>query len=490
MQCLTPVLVPNKARFFDISTKHPLLVYGRCGKCANCQQNNSAEWYFRALCEFEDTVKQGNYVQFVTLSYSSQYVPKLSYFEEFGSLTPAEDMFCFMSEDLRYFHSNLRSRLRRLGFPKDSYKYFIASEYGHDNLYRDHRGRVRRGTNRPHYHCLFYVDRNIDPLVFSAAVQKSWQFGLTDGIGDSFLNKSPQYVLNNTFYSGVVGGRKVVNYVSKYVQKSSAYYKKLVKRVKIVLHRLSNGDPFYLRTEEGKRMRRCLFDLSRQFHRQSLQFGASAIRDVDPLELYKVGYFVHRGSDGQLVRFPISQYFHRKLCYDKVWFDGSYVWTLKESALPLLELRKKSVFRNMSNYYKTHLPLIGKSELDSNVLVDYVLNYKGRNYAPFDEELLFGDLIDSSNRYVYNSPAGTIVSDKYLGNISGRVSGIGFDTQVEKLTSFIETHVIRDNFAPWCAGFDAVLDGLATYQRAVDNSQIVYDNNQLLKNKYKQLSLI
>ncbi len=485
MNCLNPIYIPNKSRFFDSSTKHPLIIRGRCGKCANCQQNKSAEWYFRALKEFEHCVKNHGYVQFVTLSYSEQYVPRLSYYEEFSSLNRNEDMYCFMSEDLVHFHSVLRSRLRRLGFPSDAYGYFIASEYGHDNLYRDNRGRLRRGTSRPHYHCMFYVNKDIDPLVFSAEVQKSWYYGLTDGIGSSPCNKPVDYVLNNTFYSIAVGSRKVVNYVTKYVQKSMSYSKKIDIRIKKVLNRLSHGDPLYFKSEAGRILKRRLYNLSRQFHRQSQQFGLSGLDGVDFTELYQRGYFLERGQDGQFLRFPISQYYHRRICYDKVWFDGSYMWSLKESALPLIKLRNENIKKNLINYYKIVLPQIG-SAVSPSSLADYVLNYKGRNLAPFDESPLLGDRLDSADRFVYSTYSSTVVTDTYLGNERGRVGVVrSFDSMIVPLSKYLEFNVISQSSYPRFASYDVLLDSIRCYECEKDSSQSVYETKQTLVNNLK-----
>lgn len=478
MQCLSPVSVPNRSRFFDNSTLHPLLLQVRCGKCANCLSNSSAEWYFRAYKHFEDCISRGGYVLFDTLTYREQHVPRLSYFEEFSCLNRNEDMYCFMSEDLRQFHTNLRSRLKRLGFPNGVYDYFICGEYGADDRY----------THRPHYHCLFYVYAPIDPLVFSAEIQNSWFYGHTDGLGSYPGNKSPQYVLSNVFRSMSVGGRKVCNYVCKYVQKSSVYTKRLNKRIKTVLNRCSLGDPLYFKTEAGRLLKRRLFNLARQHHRQSCGFGSSAIRDVDFTELYKRGHFVLRGADGQFVRFPISQYFHRKICYDKVWLDGSYCWSLKVSALPLVELRKQHVRKYLTDFYRVHLSQIVPLFHSVDDLVTYVTDYKGRQKGVFDESPFLGDRMANSNRFVYRFSSSDVVVDKYLGNSSGPYRVVDGVT-IQSFKDYCVENAIDDSFACWMRGFDKVLADLSSYLSSLDHSQDVFDSKQLIRNKYKQLKL-
>ena len=416
MQCLNPIYVPNQSRFVNLASRHSFLVPARCGKCANCQQNKSAEWAFRAYVHADDCFRRKGYVLFDSLTYSDEYLPHLSDFEEFSLLTPNEDFSCFSSDHLRHFFVRLRRKLRYLGFEKDVFNYFISTEYGSDKNYIDSSGKSRKATYRPHYHVLFYVYADIDPLLFSSLVADSWFYGRTDGIP----YRSVMYVQQNVFRSAVVGSRRVVNYVTKYVQKSVVYEDKISNRIALVLHRIApNID--WLSSDTAKMLRRKLYRVATQFHRQSIGFGSSILADIDLDELFDCGFFkMPNGKPNMFNRVPISNYYLRKVCYYKHTFpDGYQCWFVRPFAKRYLEKRSCSLQRNLSNYYRG-LAMDFDMQFDSDDLADYMLNYKGR--------LVNDDLPDKSylsvmrpNWYVYASIADKnhfnhrFISSEYLG---------------------------------------------------------------------------
>lgn len=365
MQCLNPVRVPNQSRFFNLNTRHSFYVTGRCGKCAGCQQNKSAEWSFRAYKHAEDCFRVGGYVLFDTLTYSDKFVPHLRDYEEFSSLLPSEDFMCFSSEDLRLFHVRLRRRLEYEGFGSGVYNYFVSTEYGTDPT----------KTHRPHYHLLFYVYKDLDPLVFSRFVSESWRFGRTDG----YSYKPTQYILGNVFRSLVVGSRRVVNYVTKYVQKSSAFEKQINKRINLVLHRLA-PDVDWVKSDKAKVLRRKLYRIATQFHRQSLGFGSSALYDDQPEDLFARGYFkMPNGKPSMFNKIPISSYYLRKICYYKFTHpDGYQEWFVRPFARDLLVLRDKAISKSLSDSYRAYSFQFGLPSLDFDALADYVLHWRGR----------------------------------------------------------------------------------------------------------------
>lgn len=477
MLCLNPVYVPNQAKFIDVSTRHRLYVNGRCGKCANCLQSKSAEWSFRSYKEFEDTVNNGHYVYFVTLTYSDKFVPHLRDFPEFSELMPSEDYMCFNREHLQTFHADLRSNLRRLGYV-GSYKYFVGCEYGTSE----------RGTHRPHYHLLFFVNCGIDPLEFSKLVSKNWPYGLTDG----YPYKNSAYVYSNVFHSLVIGSRRVCNYVTKYVQKSSAYMKQVERRVNKLLWRLADYNPDWFKLDSSKDLRRRLKFLSNQFHLQSTNFGASAL-NCDFYELYKRGYFLMPNGKGSMYnKIPISQYYHRKICYDKITLDdGLQLWSLKEDKVDLIKLRQDSLFRNTSNRFREDLFHLGIS-FDSDKLADYYLNFRGRVAAPFDEDLLLGDKLSNVTHYCYSSSSDKrhfgkrFVTNKYLGWKESYIKVD--DADFYSLSDFINIYMLRDDSR--FLGFEDIIDKIDNFRFSKSfNMQDVFDYKQYLQEKYKILSL-
>lgn len=475
MQCLNPVLVPNQSRFINYNTRHPLLVMARCGKCASCQQNKSAEWSFRAFKHAEDCFCRGGYVLFDTLTYSDKYVPRLSNYSDFSLLTPSEDYMCFSSEDLRLFHVNLRKRLRKLGFEKGVYSYFCATEYGTSEKH----------THRPHYHLLFYVYEPVPPLVFSELVAKAWKFGRTDGVPW----KSRTYVNSNIFRSLAVGSRRVVNYVTKYVQKSSAFERIIDKRIKIVLHRLA-PDMDWLNTDACRQKKRELYRVATQFHRQSIGFGASALADEPVRELFERGFFkMPNGNPSMFTRIPISNYYLRKVCYYKHTLDDGYqLWLVRPFAKELLELRSASLRRNLSHHLRQVSFNAGLNGVDFDSLSDYLLDWRGRLLADdMPEKSPLGVL--RSNIYMYGSIADKnhfnmrFLSLDYLGYkdhyrpVSGRVFPVA---------SVLDSELCNQASLPAFNGYDDFLAKIDAYNKPIDiNKQAQFEHLQHLNDVWK-----
>lgn len=146
MKCVRPVLVYT-------TTPDGMMV--PCGRCEACRKAIVQEWSVRIVHELE--YYKGHNV-FVTLTYDDDHLPKDG---------------CVNKRDVQLF----LKRLRKYIFPR-KIRYFIAAEYGDENL-------------RPHYHCLMFgVDQTEREIISSA-----WQQGLIDKNLGYVSQKTAKYIL-------------------------------------------------------------------------------------------------------------------------------------------------------------------------------------------------------------------------------------------------------------------------------------------------------
>lgn len=476
MECLSPIRVPNQSRFLVNGNRDRLYYDVRCGKCANCQQSKSAEWFFRAYHQYKHCVEHGGYVLFDTLTYSPACVPTLRQLGEFADLPSYMDYMCFSSRDIQLFNKRLRKRLRMLGYPNNCYSFFLSSEYG-----------TSAGcTHRPHYHVLFYVYSPIDVIKFSRAVAQAWWYGRTDGVP----YKPASYVRSNMFRSMSVGGRRVCNYVTKYVQKSSKYMNEVNKRIDHVVWYLSKGNVDIIRSPRMKEIRRKLARMVNQFHRQSIGFGASALDGVDEYELFHRGFFLMpNGQSSAMSRVPISNYFLRKIAYTvDVLPDGYKTWSVRSDKKQLIELRKIAIQRNLSNSMRS-LAVGHDYDYDYDALSDYVINKQGRLLGVFNDVLTLQERYKYASLYVYRSIADynhynmRFVSDKYYGY---KDNYHPVDGHIVSAKQFYDDNAYQDSH------YEQQLSMLYHHKHSDDyiqSRQSVYDVKQRISNVVKQFSL-
>ena len=488
MRCLRPIRVYNQSRFIVPTNRDQLVLTCNCGKCANCQRNKHAEWSFRAFKRFEKCVSDGHYMLFDTLSYSDQYLPHLKDFDEFKDLPLLKNHSCFRRSDIKLSMARLRRRLHKKGYGSRCFDYFLTSEYGSDNLYVDDRGRVRKATLRPHYHVLFYLKKDIPPLLFSEMVAKAWKYGRTDGIPF----KPAQYVMSNVFADFSPVARRKVNYVAKYVMKHSGYSKMVNDRVMQVLYAKAGVDLDWLDTDDARRLKRSLIRLVDSFHNQSQFFGLNALDDIDERDLFEAGYFkMPNGKPSMYNKVPISQYYLRKLCYDKVILDDGYeCWSVKPDKMYLLDIRKAAMMRNGVNQAVADLMTynVDVSRDDIPELVDYRYNFQGRFIADDLDFMEIGDRRDKARLFVYASVADKnhfgmrFVSNRYLGYKDNYAPIDG--AVVFPLSDFVEQCSFNESTVPRFHGFDGKLDKMDKAVAATaDIHQEQFDHLQSLKDR-------
>ena len=405
--CLSPITIPNQTKYVSLRFRDRFLQQVPCGVCSECQQLNSNQWYFRTYYEWLDVQKAGGYVLFDTLTYSDKYLPHLS--DTWNFLSKSEDFPCFDYLHIRNFLQNLRIRLIRAGFLKNSFRYFLSSEYGSHDYYKVN-GVVRRATHRPHYHLLLFVyDNRIQPLYLSRLISELWKFGRTDGVP----YHSYRYVMdkNVILSSSVLASKlRVCRYVTKYVQKSCKFQHELDKRITKVLFRMADyvctdNSNFtvdeWLESENCHREKLKLLRYVNQFHRQSQHFGESALEDIDLNQLYKDGCLFMPDSKHVKIAVSLSTYYKRKLFYELVEFNGRRYWQLNDEGLNYFRFRESFNFDRLFSRYdcvnaQYHLGL------DVASLVDYVLNWRGTIIADLPSSRL-QDRFDCIDLFNYST---------------------------------------------------------------------------------------
>lgn len=169
--CTSPITIKNRS--IDFNARKKLQV--PCGKCLSCQKTKQDGIEYRAIKEYDYTIAKGGQVYFITFTYDDSHLPyvyavpaatqiggrflgvdesKLS-----ANMPMFKPVSCFSKQDLQKFNKRLRSRLKYYGYDV-TISYLIVSEFGSDDEYVDNRGFIRKGTQRPHYHAIYYLIPN------------------------------------------------------------------------------------------------------------------------------------------------------------------------------------------------------------------------------------------------------------------------------------------------------------------------------------------
>lgn len=438
--CLTPISIVNPNKYVSLKYRDLYLLHVPCGKCAECQSQLSAQWMYRTMQEFNDCISSGGFIYFDTLTYQNKYLPHFS--DYFVDLQTPDDYFCFNHLHITNFFKKLRSRLNRAGYKDLLIRYFLSSEYGMNP------GVI--GQNRPHYHVLFFVYGDINPVEFSQFVSSSWKYGRTDG----YPYKSSSYVVghNTLFVNDPANLLRTANYVTKYVQKNCLFQNELNKRISSVMSFYANkfdpGHPDeWQKTLAAYRIRKKLRSLVNQFHRQSLHYGETALRDIDLNQLFNDGVLYMPHYKGVKVPVLLPTYYKRKLFYRLLEIDGAKTWQLTSLGLEYKKVREK----------RLHDDLIGRFQCvciehhlnyDCKRLADYMMYERGRIKAQLPESTIEQrlqqlDLFNYSTIYDKDALSVRGLFPQFLGN-----SSIGYNCEVMPphltIKQFIERYVILD----------------------------------------------
>ena len=136
----------------------------------------------------------GGAVYFLTLTYNDENLPSMTF-------PDGRKQLCFYKRHIHNFVKYLRIQLKAKGYPYKDIKYLICSEYG------------KNGTERPHYHPLFFFPKRIPWKVLfddkTGVFPKAWHYGfiVCSKLGFEVRNAAG------------------IRYASKYVCKSLGFYK-------------------------------------------------------------------------------------------------------------------------------------------------------------------------------------------------------------------------------------------------------------------------
>lgn len=381
------------------------------------------------------------------LTYSSKFVPRVDRFfrasrenNDYIRLPRKLNFMCFDYTDLRLFFVRLRRYLGKRGFDiANSLRYFAAAEYGTDS----------ERTHRPHIHILFYVTTpNLDNFTLSRAISACWKYGRTDGLP----YKTANYVNEYTISKGLLSSQRSCKYVTKYVQKSSVFQKKLNKRLSRIMHWIyenrvvsysignqkyrpdgilsteivSNFDwnsyNSFLTSEYAKKLYRDIRRTIDQFHRQSLGFGASALGEMDINELIETNIVTIPDEKQIVMRLGLPMYYKRKLFYEQIEVDGLRSWQPTTLGKKYLEKRRSDTLKRLHDVY-TAANMQYKMHLPADELSRYVVDVRGRIDGVFDGDSTIHDRLSSPLvLYNYNTISdkkhfhSKFMSRNYLGN--------------------------------------------------------------------------
>lgn len=167
---------------------------------------NQRQLNFRAYQELERTIYNHGNIHIFSLTYADEELPyiyqniywkkkdKKEFEIECRKINTA------WKKDIQKFNYKLRNYLKERNY---HFKYIITHEYGKEDWYKDDRGRWRKGTARPHYHCIYFVVPAIEQNIFENILYNIWKKGR---------------VRNDVLEGNIVAG---INYTTKYTTKET-----------------------------------------------------------------------------------------------------------------------------------------------------------------------------------------------------------------------------------------------------------------------------
>lgn len=324
-------------------------------------------------------IDNGGLIIFDTLTYDDAHLPHIDDFiNGFGSYS------CFNKKDLQGFLDRLHSRFDyyKLG----TFTHFISSEYGHDNIYIDNRGRTRKGTKRPHYHVLIFCDNgSIDPEFLAFLIHDCWNKGRTDNFGSFKGDRSRGYVIHNCFTKQSMNQERLIrvgNYVSKYVLKDAKFHKKVDFTIKLYVRK------YYKRIDSGVIRKAFNIDVNRirsivsEFVLCSNGLGMYAIDNnlIDYNQLLLDG----------TIKMPDLKYVYKNYCLPEYYYRKLFCklvhghWCLNDRGKEYHSLHLKHKSDNTAKYYKDLF--LNMSHEDQVKVIDLL---DGRSFNDFADYLIY-----------------------------------------------------------------------------------------------------
>lgn len=404
--CLSPLKldISKRKKYFNLGDVLRKDVIVPCGRCAQCQMTSRNDLLLRTRSEYERCVSKGGKVAFLTFTYSDDNVPCYTYYLEpdlsVDDPKASQLVFCRIPHsDIPKYHGKwvfgfdkvqfrnsvkvMRETLARAGY-KGSLRYICVSEYGTKDEY----------TQRPHYHALFFMDKELLSLIeslgyidFTAFCNRYWKYGNVSA-------STKGLYLNDI---------KGCEYVAKYVTKANQLlelrnFKRLMDYIKSCLD-LRSRDYCRFYTKTGTNIVKPYtyfskvvrsFGLS-YFVLKSLKFGRKILDDLksSPDVVSQLSHGIDVEKYGVSRQYPYPSYILRNLLYS-TRKDGSY----------FLNEFGRSIF--MEKSFKNYMSLV-KSTVD--FLKIHMSYFQGLNVSSdvFDKKLLQDFSADVPRLIYYNS---------------------------------------------------------------------------------------
>lgn len=486
-----------------------------CGRCSGCISKNRTDWRVRSYYESLDCLQNNGFILFDTLTYSDAHIKRYSDVFPDMDIPNILNHTSFSRHDVQTFFKRLRINLKRDGFDyePEELRYILTSEYGSDEK--------KRGfqlTHRPHYHVLFFVRFDIDPLEFSRHVSRAWYCGKTDGVRPgscedcpvrSFckgvcLYQSSDYVTNERVisFNSEKNLIKCVNYVTKYVSKDLFLTSKLQDRVDQLF---SVVMPDYLQDIQKYRIYRRFCSQVLPFHLQSRFFGLTLLDDVGARQraIDYSSVILPTGETDVVKEVALPRYYQVHLYYEWHKVDGRTKWNLTpfgvDSKVRQLSRKIRSFMTDYRSFDSTlSSDTLFQLSLYKNVyqgtlsdvqslLLPYQQYYRRMLVPHADDEQ---PLYYNRNTKVDSLTIGRFLSPSYSVTADGEVIYKGKQLHHEFIP-FDGYKVVTDKVCPFWHGFDRKL---AAYDRWKKMQSASRDLQMLKKDMdtdyYRQLGLL
>ena len=292
--CLSPVHIKNNTAYpasylqngyYDVP----------CGRCSECRASNVQDWQTRIIYETYDVYNKNGKCVFLTFTYRNDTLPwftdsEFKYLKN-GVFYTGVSFPCFNHNDVLSFLDRLKDKVFHHFGARGLYKYFWCSEYG-------------KYTQRPHYHCVFFLDESVDYVQFCELCRSTWNLGFMFPKYDKLRNCYVDNDLNVTtpLFRNVTASAQ---YVSKYVTKDLDFY-------------ALEGLKDYLDSDKGYLLKTKL-----PKHWQSNGLGRCLVNHPDLSDLSRLPDTLDKGiynkSIGDKGKFlPIPRYILNKILYVNV----------------------------------------------------------------------------------------------------------------------------------------------------------------------------
>lgn len=306
MSCISPIAVQNNSKRIYKNYRAKLINYVPCGKCYECRKQKTFDLMIRSYYDESD------YVIFDTLSYSEKNVPwlKNEIMQELNNQYELkfQNVRIIKYEDYQKFMKRLRKNMKK-NYKDVELKYICSAEYGHDDNYIDDYGKMRKGTNRPHFHLIIFVKGNILPVVLSKMIKQNWKLGKTDGVEDKGL----LYFNCNRLFKDYLAKKNVVGYLCKYVTKTNSYQAKLNEILKKIENQIYNQIFGTDKLEEKKNDVKKILKKYNQFVRWSQGLGKEYLVDSSNIKQFMSKNYIQIRTDLKNKKYSLPLYYNRKL---------------------------------------------------------------------------------------------------------------------------------------------------------------------------------